>query len=312
MFNKGIYGTTLASEVADRLFSNITAIDAPDQSFLATLRVLLRKRLPQDERLRLVCRELHFTEYEFTTNTASQRMNMIMPDVFRHSTTLGHSIYIIHTTHSDAGTKMLEFVKNNVGKNKRHLSNFNRRDDLQVFYARKVNALFYTDIAEQNTVIFTNKLELKHFHALQMLIPKYLPLLFAGNPLTEMETALLKSTGRKSAAEYEALLAEFAKSLDIRAEIIRSKLAGFETVFERMRANEIRSEINSHQSDYEHYLSLMRDVANKIQECQYSLAGIECAINRQTDDSELMEYFMCNKNLSIIQVCGTAIEVSVK
>jgi len=77
---------------------------------------------------------------------------------------------------------------------------------LQVFYARKVKALFYTDENEWNTIIFTDKMELKHFHVLQMLIPKYLPRLFADIPLTEKETSLLKSTVNKSAVEYEKLI----------------------------------------------------------------------------------------------------------
>ena len=38
------------------------------------------------------------------------------------------------------------------------------------------------------------------------------------------------------------------------------------------------------------------------------LAGLENSINKQTEDSELMEYFMCNKNLTIIQVEGTIIK----
>ena len=179
---------------------------------------------------------------------------------------------------------------------------------MEVFYIRKAKALFYTDDTQRNTIIFAEKLELKHFHVLQMLIPKYLPLLFKDAPLTEAETILLKSTGNKSAMEYELLIEEFAKEFDIRAEIIRSKLDGFETVFERTRADELRKEIASYQNDYDNYLSMMRNTANKIKEYQYTLAGLECYINGNSEDSELMEYFMCNKNLSIIQVNGTAIE----
>jgi len=202
---------------------------------------------------------------------------------------------------------MLEIVRANIGAGKRYLSDFTRLDDLHVFFARKAKALFYTDAAGGNTVIFTDTLELKHFHALQMMIPKYLPSLFADSPLTEAEITLLKSMGNKSAIEYETLVAELAKSLDIRKEIIRSKLAGFETVFERIRADELREEIRVCQDEYDYHLSKMRDEANKMQERKYILAGLECAINDKAGDSELMEYFMCNKNLAIIKVSGTAV-----
>jgi hypothetical protein len=141
-----------------------------------------------------------------------------------------------------------------------------------------------------------------------MMIPKYLPSLFKASPLTEQETALLKSLGNKSATEYERLIEEFAKDLDIRAEIIRTKLAGFETSFERIRLDEIKSEISKDEYEYENHLSIMRSLSTRIQERKYTLAGLECAINKHSEDSELMEYFMCNKNLSIINVSGTTIE----
>lgn len=308
MFSKGMYSTTLTSEAADRLFSNITASNVPDQSFLATIRALLRKRLPQDESVRIECKELHFSVNDITSATISACMNCFVPEAVRHSLTAEYNIFIVYTTYVDTGEKMLEIVKDNAGIGNRYMNGYTRRDDLKVFYARKLNALFYTDDTGRNTVIFTDRLELKNFHALQMMIPKYLPRLFADDPLTETEIALLKSTGNKSAVEYETLIEEFAKDLDIRSEIIRIKLAGFETVFERLRANEIRNDISSYQSDYDHYLSVLRDLSQNIQTCQYTLAGLECAINNRSEDSELMEYFMCNKNLSIMRVSGTAIE----
>jgi hypothetical protein len=52
----------------------------------------------------------------------------------------------------------------------------------------------------------------------------------------------------------------------------------------------------------------MRNLQTKIQERKYTLAGLECAINAKSGDSELVEYFMCNKGLSIIKVSGTGIE----
>ena len=230
-----------------------------------------------------------------------------MPDAVLRLGMPGHSITIIHMMQPDSGAKMLEIVKANAGQGKRYLDNYNRRDDLHVFYARKVKALFYTDDTERNTIIFVEKMELKHFHALQMMIPKYLPLLFTDS-LTETDTALLKSCGNKSAVEYETLIESFAKDIDIREEIIRIKLAGFETVFERVRADEIRAQIKWHQEDYDNLLSKLRDASHKVQECKYMLAGLESVIDRQSEDWELMEYFMCNKNLTIIKVVGTTIE----
>ena len=53
---------------------------------------------------------------------------------------------------------------------------------------------------------------------------------------------------------------------------------------------------------------MLRDTNNKIQDRMYTLAGLENALNERSEDSELMEYFMCNKNLSVMKVSGTTIE----
>ena len=131
----------------------------------------------------------------------SQSMGWFIPGEVQIPSDSAYSISIVHAANSDMGEKMLEIVRANAGTGKKHMKNYTLREDLQVFFARKVNALFYTD-TNQNTVIFTSKMELKHFHVLQMMILKYLPELFNDNPLTEKETALLKSLGNKSAAEY--------------------------------------------------------------------------------------------------------------
>ncbi|MCL2500732.1 MAG: hypothetical protein FWE90_10440 [Defluviitaleaceae bacterium] len=308
MFTKGIYDTTLTSAAADKLFANITDSNTPDKSFLATLRALLHKRLPQHESVRLTCSAIHRSGQEVFCATNSERMGWFLIDVAHNPLSSSeHTLHIVYTTQSDAGDKMLETVKANAGTGKRYLSSFTRRDDLHVFYARKAKTLFYTNYEGKNTVIFTDKLELKHFHVLQMMIAKYLPSLFADTPLTGPETVLLKSTGNKAAVEYETLIEGFTKDLDIRKELIRIKLTDFETVFERKRADEIREEIEHWRGVYETHLTSLRDVNNKINENQYMLAGLESVINDRSKDSALMEYFMCNKNLSIVSVTGTTI-----
>jgi hypothetical protein len=308
VFNKVINETTLTSEVADRLFSNITNFNTPDKSFLATLRALLRNRLEPNETVHLSCECRDFSESAISAVSPSERVNIYIPDSIRNTNPQGYSIHIIYAEHPDSGSKMLEIISAEAGAEGSYIKDYVQREKLRVFFARKAKALFFTDAAERNTIIFIEKLELKHFHALQMMIPKYLPCLFVDTPLTETEIALIKSTGNKSANEYESLIESFAKDLDIRAEIIRSKLAGFETTHERNRSDEIRAEIISHETQYEFHLSMLREVGNKIQDLKYTLAGLDSVIGEHSADSELMEYFICNKRLTLIKAAGTSIE----
>jgi hypothetical protein len=108
--------------------------------------------------------------------------------------------------------------------------------------------------------------------------------------------------------EYETLISEFVKDLDIRSEIIRTKLAGFETAFERIRLDEIKGEISKYEDKYDNILYSLRELAAQIQDKKYTLAGLECAVREHSENSEIMEYFMCNKNLSLISVEKTRIE----
>lgn len=307
MFSKAINATTLTSEVADRLFSNITDSNTPDKSFLATLRALLRNRLTQMETVQITCECREFSEDSITISSASERINLFVPDAVRYPNPEGYGIHIVHVEQAVSGAKMLEIIKTDANGERSLIKDYVRNDRLQVYFARKAKALFYTDDVGRNTIIFIEKLELKHFHALQTMIEKFLPSLFADVPLTETETALLKSTGNKSANDYETLIEDFAKDLDIRAEIIRSRLAGFETVHERDRREEVRQQIESCEGQYENHLALLREVCSKMQDLKCTLAGLDSVIG-QSGDSELMEYFICNKRLTLIKAEGTSIE----
>jgi hypothetical protein len=140
-----------------------------------------------------------------------------------------------------------------------------------------------------------------------MMIPKYLPLLFADNPLSPEETALLTSLGVRSSTEYERLIEQFALQLDMRNEMIRTRLKGFETAYERERAREVSENLECFRREYQIMLDTLRSKLNTIQEQEIFLAGLQCKLDGE-HQSELMEYFLCNKNLSIIQTRGTQLE----
>jgi len=288
---------TLANEIADRLFDNISAHHFMDQTFKATLRAVLHGRLPNDESLHLALVPL--ANYCITPDIITER---IRQNDFGHT----YAIYIVYPQDKQYGDQMLEAVRSGSGKGHRYLDTYAPREDLRVFYIKMLNGLFYTN--GFSAIIFLDSLDIRRYHALQMMIPKYLPQLFTDNPLTEMETALLKSLGGRGHAEYERLIEQFAQRFDLRSEMIRTRLKGFETVFERERMQQVTQTITTYQREYQIYLTNLRDKLNMIQEQQVILAGLQSQIDGIGDDSELMEYFLCNKQLSIIRVTGTELE----
>ena len=119
MFTKGIHSTTLTSEVADSLFFNINSTTTMDVSFLATLRALLRKRLPKDEAVWLTCHKVYRSKQELSLATTSECMNWFIPELALYPSASGHYIHIVYTLESDAGEKMLEIIKADAGTGKR-------------------------------------------------------------------------------------------------------------------------------------------------------------------------------------------------
>ena len=298
MFTKEISSTTLTNDIAERLFDNITASSyGPDCSFAATLRAVLHGRLPVDESLNLAL--IPLKPYLTTAD-------VITEEIRRYDMGHSYTVYIVYPQYKNAGLQMLESVRSYMGDGKRYFDTCAPREDLRLFYIKMLNGLFYTN--DHSALIFLDHLDTRRFHALQMMIPRYLPCLFDGAPLSAAETALLKSLGLKTSAEYERLIEQFAQQLDMRSEIIRTRLKGFETSFERERMQAVSHDIEVHQHEYTMHMDNLRRTSNAIQDLQITLAGLQCRIDSDSGDSELMEYFLCNKNLSIMRVQGTELE----
>lgn len=298
MFTKEISSTTLTNDIADNLFDNITASSyGADQSFAATLRAVLHNRLPTEESLNLA-----LVPIGYGTITPE----VVATHIIRHDHGHSYSIFIVYPQDKNAGKQLLDIARSNIGVGKRYFDTYTMQEDLRVFYIKMLDGLFYSNGV--SAMIYLDFLDTRRWHALQMMVPKYLPRLFTDVPLSAEETALLKSLGHKTPAEYERLIEQFAQRLDMRGEIIRTRLAGFETAYERVRVQEVSQTIYTLQQEYQMNLDKLRRTSNSIQEQQILLAGLQCRIDNDGGDSELMEYFLCNKHLSIIRVLGTELE----
>jgi len=297
LFTRELYDMTLTNDIANRLFNNITASGfGSDRTFTATLRAVLHKRLPTDKTLHLAMVPL--ANYCMTADMITES---ICQNDLRHT----YAIYIVYPQDKQYGNQMIESVRSGIGKGKQYLDTYSLQEDLRLFYIKKMDGLFYTN--SFSTIIFVDYLDIRRLHALQMMIPKYVPELFANNPLTLEETELLKSLGLRGHSEYERLIEAFARTLDMRNEIIRTRLQGFETVFEREQVTQLTREIEIYRRDYQTMLTNLRNTSNTIQSKQILLSGLQSKINDE-HESELMDYFLCNKQLSVIYVEGTSLE----
>ena len=309
MFSTELENLTLANSIANNLFSNITANRfGTDKSFSATLRALLRKRLPDGQSVKVTLVPLIHSIDPLSSASPDACMRSFMSDIENVSIRESSRIRIVYFSGKEAGQRMLNIVQATAGK---HMARYVPQKDLQLFYVKMLDGLFYIDAACKDTIIFVDSLDSKKLHALQMMIPKYLPWLFEDSPLSLEETALLKSLSLKNSSEYERLIEMFAADFDMRSEVIRSRLSEFETVFERLQMDEVSQTIARYEQEYQDYLEGIRTALDTIQHQKILLAGLKCKVAEAADESEIMEYFLCNKNLSVIHVSGTELEFAV-
>jgi len=307
MFTKELNHLTLTNDVADRLFDNITADGyGLDKSFTATLRAVLYNRLPAGESVDLAFVPLGHHVNSMIESGADILMKEVAGNLSMHETSSTYSIYVVYTSGGEQGGKILDIVRSSAGRGRKYLKDHTLIEELRVFYIKMFDGLFFTD--NNSTVIFLKSLDIRIHHALQMMIPKYLPGLFSGMPLAAEEMDLLKSLGNKGHAEYLKLIEMFAERFDMRAEIIRSRLKGFETAYERIKVREVTNTISRLEQEYRFNLEKLNAASKQILDQQIVLAGLKSRMDCDGTESELMEYFLCNKNLSLIRVDGTELE----
>ena len=306
MFVKEINNITLVNEVADRLFDNITGASyAHDKTFTATLRAVLHDRLPENETVNIALIPIGFGLNAIRYTSADVVLKEVSDRVEQNNLIHNYTISVIYPQEPHIGDQLLDYVRVNVGEGKKYFNTHAHQEDLRIFFIKKLTGLFYTN--RFGSIIFLDRLDIRRFHTLQMMIPKYLLSLFDDNPLSNDEVALLKSLGARSPFEYETLIEQFAQKLDMRTEMIKTRLKGFETVFERERVREITNLLESYRDDYQRCLDDLNRTASLIRDQEIILAGLESIID-DNNQSELLDYFLCNKNLSIIRVNGTELE----
>lgn len=309
MFSKEITGLTLTSRVASNLFQNINGDNfREDVSFLATLRALLYSRVPKEESVTL---QYHTSNYRTSQIGDASPRDCVRAFLKGTYALDGYSGNLtIHSFEGSDADNAACYDRLDEGM-QQVLSGYKSVTDLSAWIENeaKFKAKIYICEEKRNTIIFTDKLTMKKWHLLESLVTRYFPWYFSSSPLTEEELNLVKTLSKRYAPNYENAIEEFAKRFDFRAEIIRSKLKGFESQFDRRKLNDVRSRIESIESQMRELESMFSNYYREMNECRIQETGLLDRINNASDDeSEMMEYFLLNKSIHLIDVSGGRIE----
>lgn len=304
MFNKAIEQTKFTDDVASGLFSRIHGDHYEyDISFLATLRILLNNR-SGDDNISLAISGSNYGAYE---------IERAMPnDVFRATANVDHydmNTIIIHNLRGAGNAAVMEKFDAAFCDKK---PMFRELKDLRQFVAQYMNARFYIAESARKMLILVDEMNYRRFHLLQSMIPRYFPWYFTDNPITDDEKRLIKSLTHRYATEYEQIVREFASRIDFRSHAIRNILGSYERNARSEQLRRVENELENNRIQIDRNVSSYTALIQQRDDLNLRYAGIQSIINGATDDSELIEYFTCNRNLIPVSTHGMAFSFIVK
>lgn len=317
MFNKTLSGLTLTKQVADGLFQNINGQDfRGDTSFLATLRALMYKRVPKEESIWLHISTSHYRETEIKGASPKDCVRAFLRNTDIQSGVPG--IIQIHTFDGDEAGNAASFgAVDNGGVNAALGNAYTALPDVAKFLEQngKIKARVFISEERKSVLIFVEKLDIKRWHLLQSLIPRYMPWYVRNDPLDDEEVTLIRSLTKRYAPDYTELIEQFAKRFDFRTQAIRNSLRGFEDAFEKDKLNNVRRQLDENRNRIERLDQQYRDLYTKIADLTTQELGLIAKIRdggNNGEDTEFMEYFLCNKSLNLVRVNGGEIEFIVQ
>lgn len=184
-----------------------------------------------------------------------------------------------------------------------HDRNLNLREIERVrqLFQKNFKIAAFVDDVGRNVFIIIPEITVKKLHYMQCTTIGLLPWYFdPSEPVSEGNMQLMFSLSKSDSTEYIQCLNKMAEKYDFKTEWIKSALSGFETKYEQLQLKQILNAINE---DNEFIDDLMRQIANRskrIRDNQIMYTGLEQKIKQGSEKSEIMEYFMSNKSIDLV------------
>lgn len=313
MFSKVIYETSLSGSIADQVFPRIQGDSFnSDNSFISTMRAILAPRMSEDDNIELMYRMSDHSVRTINGVSTIDLFNAALGIADVNNTIMIHSL---RSSDTAARTAFLEKLDDpNEGFLKQYVG-FVELDKIRQYFSTNgiMEARFYQSTARHLTLIVVDGLNIRRWHALASLIPKYCPWFFIGKPFTAEEKNLLASLSKNNSATFEKLIEDFASHYDMRSYLIKNLLGSFEKNARQGRLRNIDRQIADAESEMDDLMRRYTRYVSQLNDLNIMRAGIKEAINGNKDsDSELEEFFLCNKGIDPIQVDGSTLDIVIR
>lgn len=312
MFRNAITETQFTGRLANDLFSRIAGETfRGDVSFISTLRAMAFPRMPEEDILYVHYRETSYNKQNIEGARKSAIIRAVT-DTSDRETFASNMIAVYNccgysTEDNDA---VLDVVESGIGEFAR---GFTKIEKVSEFFKKVFRVLCYICPETKTTLVFCNGMDLRKFHFLQVATPVMLPWYFAPDAgVTDKEMAVLQSLRGKDYTKYLEAISAIAEQYDFRTLQIKNDLGDFETRFLKREIEQVERSINNNMSDIQNYEDSISRIMRDCYNLNIRLLGLNAKIAEGAGSSEIVDYFVCNKNLYLISVDDSRITFACK
>lgn len=311
MFRDLIRGTSLTTPFAEEYFRGKIWGDTVngDSTFISTLRALVAPRLGEDDHLTFS----YYSQSMRPSDVRSKTEETIANDQCVHVNHMGDGILFIKnisTGSDEASEKVFHAIENNLES---MCAGWHRVTKVTDFYRKVFKVLCYVNVERRSVYIFTDNMDTRRMHYLQCGVFAFLPWYFdPKNGVSDEEMSLIHSLREKTPDRYLECVDQIASHYDFRTAGIKGMLAGFELKYERLRRQEVSDNIAEIDRMIIRLNDEIGDYLRQRRDKEIMLLGIETKLASGDEESEIMQYFINNRKLSLMKVDDTVMDFVVK
>lgn len=313
MFPQEVRNTQFSQNIANVIMPNITVESVPfsdvaprEKSLISTIRALISHRMNDDDKIRIYGTTSRVIENDYYI------YKYPVDAVIHHYTSFMNNE--CGTVTINSFDKDSDFNMNFVSEHFLEVyPDFVRVNKVTEFFKKSFKVICFIRPSLKQVALFLPRVGVPQIHFLQCAIPAMFPWYFPEDKgLSESEMKVLTSLRGNKYQDYIDAITAMSEIYDFRTEFIRNTLKDADTVFDRRRREELINNIGRIRDDISNYMSYISQCINNKNNLESELLGIETKLNSQDGDSELVEYFCCNKKLDLISLRCTTVEFVVR
>ena len=310
MFKDIITQTPFTTQAAEEYFSRVTSETfGGDVSLVSTLRALVFPRMGENDTLHVKFGNSSYNASAIASVDVTSAIHSICIswDFSRRDCLMIHSL---NNAKSENNMACIELLRR---KFQTVYSGWQLFDDITALMRGVANVLCFINAEKRSTVIFVDKLDCKKLHYLQAAILGLVPWYYKmGTAVTTQEMNLMQSLRSKDASLYQNCLKELVTQFDFEKLRLKRLLSGFETRQARADIQRINGEIENYRRGIGDLSDRIAEYVRAMNERCIQVMGIEQSVERNKDNSELLDYFLCNRRVVLEDVRGTTLSFYVK